>query len=124
MREKEEVKIQSREYWYKVVDFLQHNWALIDDNSDNTVTVYFFGDTAGVFDKMQFPTKSEAETGLRRNGFALYEEDKETQRFIARPEPPFYSDSHPNGLIYSSGRYWRYTNKCAADSRKKRPGKK
>jgi len=31
----DEVKITSREYWFKVVEMLQQNWALIEFLSDN-----------------------------------------------------------------------------------------
>jgi hypothetical protein len=99
-------EIKSRDYWFKVVEFLQQNWALIDENADGTATVYFFGDTSGVFDQMNFPSKVEAEIALRRNWFGLYDEDKEAQEVIAKPNPPFHWREHPNGLIYSSGRFW------------------
>ncbi len=28
------VEIRSRDYWFKIVDFLQQNWALIDKTSE------------------------------------------------------------------------------------------
>ena len=31
----DEVKITSREYWFKVIEMLQQNWALIEFLSDN-----------------------------------------------------------------------------------------
>ena len=137
----EEIKITSHDYWFKVVDFLQQNWALIvpywfnspqlccgnkkkkifrfdssrlcrekisiDEDESGAAIVYFFGDTSGVFDQMSFTSKTEAETALRRNGFTLYDEDVKAQEFIAKPNPPFHSANHPNGLIYSSGKFWR-----------------
>ncbi len=106
----EEIKITSRDYWFKVVDFLQQNWALIDEDKSGAAIVYFFGDTSGVFDQMSFTSKTEAETALRRNGFTLYDEDVKAQEFIAKPNPPFHSANHPNGLIYSSGKFWKQTN--------------
>ncbi len=87
-------------------DFLQQNWALIDETPNNSVIVYFFGDTSGVFDQLSFALKTEAETALRRNSFTFYDEDVKAQEFIAKPNPPFYQANHPNGLIYSSGKYW------------------
>ena len=108
MKNDTEVVILSRVYWFKVVDMLQHNWALIDELGEGQgVKVFFFGDTSGVFDYMQFASKSEAEVALRRNGFAKYSEDKQAQNFITQPEPPFYEKTHPNGPIYSSGKFWR-----------------
>ena len=51
--------------------------------------MYFFGDTAGVFDQLDFHSIQEAEYALRRNGFARYEDDENVQEFIAKPKPPF-----------------------------------
>ena len=102
------VEIQNRDYWFKIVEFLQQNWALIDESTDGKgCTVFFFGDTSGVFDRLHFSSVAEAEQALRRNGFARFAEDKKAQEFIAVPQPPFYEHPHPNGPIYSSGRFWR-----------------
>lgn len=104
---KEIIEIKSRDYWFKVVEMLQQNWALIDETNNGGFKVYFIGDTSGVFDEMVFQSYDEASTTLKRNGFALYSEDKKAQEFIVPPKPPFYHSSHPNGPIYSSGRFWR-----------------
>ena len=69
--------------------------------------VDIFGDTAGIFDQLDFNSAEDAGEALRRNGFSRYEEDKEAQEFIAKPEPSFRRRSHPDGPIYSSGRYWQ-----------------
>ena len=103
----EEIKIESRDYWLKVVDFLQQNWALIDAGENGNLIVYFFGDTSGVFDQLEFNSVREAETALRRSGFTLYDKDVKAQEFVAKPNLPFHSANHPNGLIYSSGKFWR-----------------
>lgn len=103
----QEIQIISRDYWFKVVGMLQQNWALIDEILPGVHRVYFFGDTAGVFDELEFPDLATAEQALQRNGFARIEEDIEAQEFILRPAPPFFRHHHPNGPIYSSGRYWR-----------------
>ena len=100
------VDIRSRDYWFKIVEFLQQNWALIDETTNGCI-VFFFGDTSGVFDRLSFSSISEAEKALRKNGFGRFAEDKEAQGFIAIPQPPFHDRPHPNGLIYSSGRFWR-----------------
>jgi hypothetical protein len=102
------VPIGSQDYWFKVVDFLQQNWALIDVNSNDTgCTVYFIGDTSGVFDRLAFPSTEDAERGLMRNGFAKFTDDKAAQGFIAAPKSPFVEKPHPNGPIYTSGKFWR-----------------
>jgi hypothetical protein len=97
--------ITSRDYWFKVVDFLQQNWALIDPIAGG-VKVCFFGDTSGVFDELMFSSETEARDALLRNGLRRYAADERAQGFLAAPEPPFHRRPHPNGPIYSSGRYW------------------
>ncbi|NLZ17703.1 MAG: hypothetical protein GX087_08245 [Desulfobulbaceae bacterium] len=98
--------ITNTDYWFKVVDFLQQNWGVIEP-SESGCTVYFFEDTSGIFDQLNFSSISDAKAALKRNGFSRFEEDKEAQEVIAKPEQPFRMQAHPNGFIYSSGRYWR-----------------
>ena len=100
------VSIQSRDYWFKVVDMLQQNWALADEMPGG-VTVFFFGDTSEVFDEMRFDSAETAESALRINGFRRLTEGADAKLFLRSPEPPFIRRPHPNGPIYSSGRYWR-----------------
>jgi hypothetical protein len=69
--------------------------------------VFFISDTSRVFDKMKFISVSRASTNLGRNGFTKYEDDKEAQKVIAPPDPPFFNKPHPNGEIYSSGKIWQ-----------------
>jgi hypothetical protein len=42
----EGIPIQSRDYWFKVIEMLQQNWALID-SAEHEVTVYFVSDASG-----------------------------------------------------------------------------
>lgn len=100
------IPIQSRGYWFKIVDFLQQNWALVDAVDEGCV-IWFFSDTSGVFDELRFPSANDAEAALRRNGFTLFEEDPTASAMLHRPEPPFVRRPHSNGLIYSSGRFWK-----------------
>ena len=102
----EEIKIKDRDYWVKIVEMLQHNWALIDCREETTFC-FFLSDTAGVFDSLTFESRTEAEEALRRNGFRRFKEDSRLQKMIRPPSPPFVLRDHPNGPIYSSGRYWR-----------------
>ena len=104
---KNSVIINSHDYWFKVVAMLQQNWALIDPVSPECCRVFFISDTYGVFDELEFSDLAVAEAALRGNGFARFEEDIEAQQFLTRPLPPFHRRPHPNGPIYSSGRYWR-----------------
>lgn len=101
------VEIKSQSYWFKIVDFLQTNWALIDEQNDGTATVWFFSDTSGVFDQIRFETLQCAVNGLMDNGFDLYEKREDVERFLTPPKPPFKRESHPNGAIYSSGMFWK-----------------
>lgn len=102
----EPVPIQSRDYWFIIVEFLQQNWALVD-STDTGVVVWFFGDTAYVFDELKFDSGTEAEAALRRNGFKRFADDTKAHEFIAIPRQPFHRRPHPNGPIYSSGRFWK-----------------
>lgn len=98
------IPITNTHYWYKVVDFLQQNWAVIEPGPDKT-TVFFFHDGAGIFDSMDFPDEAIARKELRWNGFSLYDDDEEAQSFLCKPEPPFYKA--PHNPIYSSKRFWK-----------------
>ena len=99
--------IPSTNYWFKVIEMLQQNWALITPNDEGTITIHFIDDTSGVFDLMTFMTQNDAETALTRNGFRQYIDDAHAQTFILPPQPPFRERPHPNGPIYSSGRFWK-----------------
>lgn len=101
-----EVSIRSRDYWFKIVDFLQRNWALIDESADGFV-VWFLSDQAGVFDDLRFENEADAVRALRRNGFQRYADAAQAREMIAVRQPPFSLHPHPNGRIYSSGRFWK-----------------
>ena len=92
--------------WFKIVEFLQQTWAIVLEREDE-IFVVFYGDTRGVFDEIPFPTRDEAEQALRRNGFSKFLEDKGAQEFIGLPRGKFAERPHPNGRIYSSGRFWQ-----------------
>jgi hypothetical protein len=101
------VNIEANDYWVKVVEFLQQNWALIEPVTPRGVCVYFISDSSGVFDELPFHSKKEAIEALKRNGFRHYAGDEELQSFLHLPLPPYRRASHPNGPIYSSGRFWK-----------------
>jgi len=104
-KEQKEVAIASGDYWFKIVEFLQQNWALID-TTECGVVVWFLNDTSEVFDEMRFPSQLVAKDALRRNGFGRFLDDSEAQKAIAAPAPPFRRGPHPGGPIYSSGKFW------------------
>lgn len=91
--------------WFKTVDMLQHNWAVVI-KEEGSILVIFYSDTCGIFDELRFNNSNEAETALRRNGFQKHKERERTQSFIALPQGEFEIRAHPNGRIYSSGRFW------------------
>ncbi len=90
----EPVSIRSRDYWFKVVEMLQQNWALIEAGSPG-VMVYFVTDASTVFDEMAFDSEADAGAGLRRNGFRRFSEDPHAASFLRCPEPPFRRSPHP-----------------------------
>jgi hypothetical protein len=102
----EPVEIAGRECWFKVVGMLQQNWALIDSGRPDVAWVWFLTGKAGVFGELAFPSQGAAEQALRRNGFRRFDGDPEARDLIAPPDPPFVRRAHPNGPIYSSGRFW------------------
>ena|ERR1700720_4950495 len=103
----EPVTIQSTDYWIKVVEMLQQNWALIEAAKPEGVCVYFISDTSGVFDQMSFADEIAAREALVRNGFKRCADDLRLQSFLRPPPTPFHRSADPNGPIYSSGRFWR-----------------
>jgi hypothetical protein len=103
-----DIVIKATELWVKVIEMLQQNWALIEDKPDSSiVTIYFLSDTSGVFDTIDYPSREFAERALRINGFSEYLDPNENfTEFIYPPQSPYHWNEHPNGRIYSSGRYW------------------
>lgn len=113
----ERVEIQSRDHWFKGVEFLQQNGALIDAAAQGRgCTVFFLGDTPGVLDRMSFTLPEDAARALRRNGFARCEDDAAVMKIMAPPRPPLRMGVHPNGPIYSSGRFWIEESGHCADT--------
>jgi hypothetical protein len=99
------VPIKAQDFWVKVVEMLQQNWALIEPEGDK-VTIFFLHDLGGVFEELSYPSLREAQAALRLNGFRRYDEDPSYAEMFARPESPFRRVDHPNGPIYSSGQFW------------------
>jgi hypothetical protein len=104
---KEAVAIHGTDFWVKVIEMLQQNWAVIEPDPSTGVRVYFITDTNGVFDEIDFPSTVEASDALRRNGFRCFSDAPDLQSFLRQPSKPFWRSSHPNGPMYSSGRFWR-----------------
>ncbi len=109
-----EVPIRSRDYWFKGLENHQTNWCLIDAGADRSVIAYFFHELSGVFDRLKFETAAQADAELRFNGFVRLAECPDLDQSSA-PLPPFRTDRHPNGPIYSSGRFWRKPSHGSTD---------
>jgi len=105
-----EILTSSKEYWVKIVEFLQQNWALIEQaENNNYVTVFFINDASDVFDKIYYSSAEQAEQALLMNGFKLYNDPKEDfRKFISIPPPPYCSRKYSTRKIYSSGEYWKF----------------
>lgn len=102
----QEVRIASENFWFKVVDFLQQSWAIVDVKGSEC-TVWFVNDGSGVFDRLEFASASTALRALHFNGFRRFRElDGQVPSARAAPRPPYRATSHPSGKIYSSGRFW------------------
>jgi hypothetical protein len=101
------VSLDNDDFWVKVVEFLQQNWAVIERQAAGGVRVHFVGDTSGVFDEISFPSAEQAADALRRNGFSRHANSLDLQSFLRPPSAPFHRRPHPNGPIYSSGRFWK-----------------
>lgn len=116
-----EYVFQSEQYWYKVVEFLQQNWAVIEPvpGSRNCV-VYFFDDRSRVFDQLRFSSEADAIVALQYNGFQRFGADEFSRDLLAKPAPPFQAGPHINGRIYSSGRFWKNPPQPEARQSKKR----
>jgi hypothetical protein len=101
------IAIRSSDFWVKIVEMLQQNWAVIEVGEMDAVRVYFVNDVGGVFDEIAFPSERTAVEALARNGFRRFAEQGDLRSFLRPPSPPFHRTAHPNGPIYSSGRFWR-----------------
>lgn len=93
-------------WWVKVVEFLQQNWAL-PVPIEGGFALLFVDDNAQAFDRLDFEDEREMFEALRRNGFEEFSKTPQLQEFLRAPEIPLSTRRHPNGLIYSSGRFWR-----------------
>ncbi len=68
--------------------------------------IYFLSDACCVFDRIVLDSTTDARSSLLKNGFQRYDEDPRLLDLTSPPQPPFFEGAHPNGPIYSSGRYW------------------
>ena len=117
-------EINSRDWWFKVLGMLCHNWALIEVNSTCSVTVYFFQDHDSsdgfdedyddqrfatripIVDSIDFDDIEDAKFALKNNSFNRLEENPGPWDG-EEPEGVFYDARSNENAIYSNGKYWR-----------------
>jgi hypothetical protein len=83
------------EFWVKIVEMLQQNWAAMEPDPTSGVRVYFISDTSGVFDEITFPSTSAASVALNRNGFRRFASAPDLQSFLRQRSAPFCRAIHP-----------------------------
>lgn len=92
-------------WWVKIVEMLQQNWAL-PVTLDGKHALLFVSDRSGMFDRIDFDDIWSERRALVNNGFVEFARDPGLQEFLAPPTFPLSIKPHPNGFIYSSGRFW------------------
>ena len=114
--------IISHDWWVKVLEMLQHNWALIEE-LDGKYIVYFFHDLGttkrfpkeytlrqlrnrcAVVDSLEFDSLEDAQGALRRNDFERLEENPGPWDGY-QPHGNFYDARGGEEGIYSKAGYW------------------
>ena len=79
----DKVQIKSLDYWFKVIEMLQQNWAIIDA-PEGGVTVYFVSDTGGVFGQIPFNSVDAAKTHYPRTASSTSAIIQTQRRFSLR----------------------------------------
>ena len=104
-------KISNRNWWVKILGMLSHNWALVEENFDNSATVYFFQDTPeqsrpAVIDSLNFSNIEDAFEGLEKNHFSLLK--KTPGPWLGDvPKGHIYDNRSAGNFIYSKLGYWQ-----------------
>jgi hypothetical protein len=117
-------EIKSKDWWFKVVGMLCHNWALIEQTPDNKAIVYFFHDMgktrqlvpnyehrtlqkrAGIIDSLEFNSLQDAHDALDWNSFERLEPNPgEWDMYV--PPGNYYDARESEEGIYSKGGYWQ-----------------
>lgn len=115
-------KIKSRDWWIKVLGMLQHNWALIEEGTSGSATVYFFHDGEvgmgcygytraqlkgryAIVDSLNFESVHLAKEALSRNGFRLLG-DGELLGSDLKPQGNFFDVRAMEEGVYSRQSHW------------------
>jgi hypothetical protein len=75
----------NEDYWYKIVEFFQHNSAVIESEDSGFKILFFNEFGGGIFDSIEFDSLEDAKTALKSHGFTNYNEDQEGYSFIIKP---------------------------------------
>jgi hypothetical protein len=119
------ITLDTSDWWVKVLAMLQHNWALIKEHDDKTVTVYFFHDGGttknftgheyksirgmiAIVDSLDFPSREKALEELNLNQFHRLSDLPGPWRGN-EPKGRIFDARHTEPLIYSRGDYWKYS---------------
>ena len=121
------LNFDNRDWWVKPIEMLVHNWALIEETSRGTVTVYFFHDEgavkgggaekspyrlseieglSAVVDSLDFESQGDAIAGLGHNGFYRLAQCPGPWEG-AEPAGDFYDARPYESGIYSKGGFWQ-----------------
>ena len=116
--------IGSRDWWVKPLEMLVHNWALIENSSVGTATIYFFHDNGllrngavdftyrqlkgrcAVVDSLDFKDVDLAAFELEFNGFKKLSKNPGPWEGSI-PIGTFYDARETEDRIYSKGAYWQ-----------------
>lgn len=112
--------ISNRDWWVKVLGMMSHNWALIETQGPEAVTVYFFHDKgmrlsykstehldqSAVVDALRFKSLDAARAALARNDFDRLEDNPGPWSDFV-PEGVFYDARATEDGVYSRKGYWK-----------------
>jgi len=93
--------IESRDYWVRVVDFLQIHWALIEREGPKKSKIYFLTEVSGIFDEVVCHSTAAAEALLESNEFSRFSENVSVSMFDP-PPPPFWRREDGFGGVYTA----------------------
>jgi TFIIF-interacting CTD phosphatase-like protein len=109
----EELEINNKDYLYKIIGFLQTNWAFVQPENSDTggCIVKFVNNRSELMDELKFDSKDEAYSALKKNGFMgddEYLNKYRSNESMKKPLPPYTDNTkYESNRIYSSGRYWK-----------------
>ena len=92
------IETANEDYWFKIVEFFQHNSAVIESEDSGFKVLFFDELSEGVFDSIEFDSLEDAETALKSHGFTNYNEDQEGYSFIVKAHDWAVIESEGSGF--------------------------